>query len=171
MGTVRRVKSKDSHRDESGRGAKATEQDDVFSVRPARLLSRYNRFLLAPSFVQADTKRTVDHIRENHATRILVAAAVALPAEIRLYDQLFTAPNPGASGDILADLNPRSLEVLGDCRVEPALAEATPGAPFQFERQGYFCLDSDAAPGRLVFNRTIGLRDTWAKVQAAGGRG
>ena len=78
--------------------------------------------------------------------------------------------DPGAGGDILADLNPGSLEVLRDCRIEPALAEATTGAAVQFERQGYFCLDVDSRPDRPVFNRTIGLRDTWAKVQASAGK-
>jgi glutaminyl-tRNA synthetase len=92
-----------------------------------------------------------------------------LPAEVRLYDQLFARPDPGAGGDMMADLNPRSLEVLAEARVEPALATAKPEAAVQFERQGYFCLDRDAAPGRLVFNRTVGLRDTWARVQARGG--
>ena len=97
-----------------------------------------------------------------------VAAADAMSAEVRLYDRLFTRPDPGAGGDILADLNPGSLEVLHDCRIEPALAKATTGVPVQFERQGYFCLDVDSRRDRPVFNRTIGLRDTWAKVQASG---
>jgi hypothetical protein len=66
-----------------------------------------------------------------------------------------------------ADLNPNSLEVLADCKLEPALAATAPGEPVQFERQGYFCLDTDSAPGRLVFNRTVGLRDSWAKVKGA----
>ena len=98
-----------------------------------------------------------------------VSAADSVPAEVRLYDHLFTRPDPGANGDVMADLNPNSLEVLTDCRVEPALAQTPPGEAVQFERQGYFCLDRDSKPGRLIFNRTIGLRDTWAKVQAKGG--
>jgi len=95
-----------------------------------------------------------------------VSAADSLPAEIRLYDLLFTRPDPGAGGDLMADLNPNSMDVLTGCRVEAALADAKIGEPVQFERQGYFCLDPDSAPGRLVFNRTIGLRDSWAKAQA-----
>ena len=95
-----------------------------------------------------------------------VSAAHAIEAEVRLYDYLFTRPDPGAEGDFTADINPESLTVLSDCRLEPALAGAAPGQAVQFEREGYFCLDSEAAPGRPVFNRTLGLRDTWAKVQA-----
>jgi glutaminyl-tRNA synthetase len=92
-----------------------------------------------------------------------VAASHAIPAEIRLYNPLFTRPDPGAEGDLMADLNPNSLEVLSGAIVEPALAGDNSEAPVQFERQGYFCRDPDAQPGHLVFNRTIGLRDSWAK--------
>jgi glutaminyl-tRNA synthetase len=106
--------------------------------------------------------------RKVQATLHWVAAADAVPAEVRLYNQLFTRPDPNA-GDFTADLNPNSLEVLSDCRIEPALAAANSEEPVQFERQGYFCRDSDSAPGRLVFNRTVGLRDTWAKVSGGGG--
>ena len=106
--------------------------------------------------------------RKVRATLHWVDAASALPAEIRLYNALFTRPDPGAAGDFFADLNPNSLEVLTGSRVEPALAGALPGEPMQFERQGYFCLDPDSQPGRLVFNRTVGLRDSWAKAQASG---
>jgi glutaminyl-tRNA synthetase len=109
--------------------------------------------------------------RKVQATLHWVAAADAMPAEVRLYNHLFARPDPGADGDIMADLNAESLEVLRGCLVEPALAAAAVGEPVQFERQGYFCADPDSAPGRLVFNRTVGLRDTWAKVQAGGGRG
>jgi glutaminyl-tRNA synthetase len=86
--------------------------------------------------------------------------------EVRLYNQLFARPDPDA-GNFAADLNPDSREVLADARVEPALATLTPGDAVQFERQGYFCLDPDSKPGKLVFNRTVGLRDTWAKVQGS----
>jgi len=106
--------------------------------------------------------------RKVKATLHWVSAAAALPAEVRLYEHLFTRPDPGAEGDFLADLNPRSLEVLSDCRVEPALAEAVVGEALQFERQGYFCLDPDASAGGLVFNRTVSLRDSWAKIQQKG---
>jgi glutaminyl-tRNA synthetase len=88
-------------------------------------------------------------------------------AEVHLYNPLFAKPDPNA-GDFAADLNPNSLEVIGDARIEPALAADDAAAPVQFERQGYFYRDPDSKPGRLVFNRTVGLRDTWAKVQASG---
>jgi glutaminyl-tRNA synthetase len=94
-------------------------------------------------------------------------AADAMRAEVRLYNPLFTRPDPGA-GDFAASLNPHSLEVLSDCRLEPALAGAGLEETVQFERQGYFCRDPDSTPDRPVFNRTVGLRDTWAKVSSAG---
>jgi len=105
--------------------------------------------------------------RKVQATLHWVSAADARPAEIRLYNQLFGRPDPGADGDVMADLNPDSLEVLTGCLVEPALAAAQPGEAVQFERTGYFCADPDGTAERLVFNRTVGLRDSWAKVQAA----
>ena len=95
-----------------------------------------------------------------------VAASQAIPAEIRLYNPLFTRPDPGAEGDLMADLNPNSLEILQGAVVEPVLGGDNSEAPVQFERQGYFCRDPDSRPGRLVFNRTIGLRDSWTKAQA-----
>ena len=104
--------------------------------------------------------------RRVQATLHWVAAADALPAEVRLYSTLFGRPDPGANGDVMADLNRQSLEVLRGCLVEPVLASAPVAEAVQFERTGYFCADPDSAPGRLVFNRTVGLRDTWAKVQA-----
>jgi glutaminyl-tRNA synthetase len=100
-----------------------------------------------------------------------VSAAHAVEAEVRLYDTLFTQPVPGGGeqGDWKADLNPRSLEVLTGCRLEPSLAGATPGQRYQFERNGYFCVDSrDSTPRRLVFNRIVSLRDSWAKIEKAG---
>jgi glutaminyl-tRNA synthetase len=103
--------------------------------------------------------------RKVQATLHWVAAADAVAAEVRLYAHLFNRPDPGADGDVLADLNPDSLEVL-TAMVEPALLDATVGEAVQFERTGYFALDPDSQPGRPVFNRTVGLRDTWAKVQA-----
>ncbi len=101
--------------------------------------------------------------RKVQATLHWVSARHSLPAEIRVYNSLFTKPEPNAA-DFKADLNPCSLEVIADARVEPALAQATSGKAVQFERQGYFTLDPDATADRLVFNRTIGLRDSWAKV-------
>ncbi|HET9244690.1 MAG TPA: glutamine--tRNA ligase/YqeY domain fusion protein [Xanthobacteraceae bacterium] len=106
--------------------------------------------------------------RKVQATLHWVYAADAVPAEVRLYNQLFARPDPNPA-DFIADLNPESLEVLTDCRLEPALAAANSDDSVQFERQGYFCRDPDSAPGRLVFNRTVGLRDTWARV--SGGKG
>lgn len=98
-------------------------------------------------------------------------SADARPAEVRLYNTLFARPDPGAAGDVMADLNPESLQVLTGCRVEPALAAAAVGETVQFERQGYFCVDPDSTPEALVFNRTVGLRDSWAKAQAGGRKG
>jgi glutaminyl-tRNA synthetase len=98
-----------------------------------------------------------------------VSAEHAVPAEVRLYDHLFTKPVPGADGDVLDDLNPDSLRVLVNCLLEPSLAEAKPGVPLQFERQGYFAPDPDSSPKRLVFNRTVALRDSWAKIRKKGG--
>jgi len=106
--------------------------------------------------------------RKVRATLHWVAAAHAVPAQLRLYSPLFTRPDPGAAGDFIADLNPHSLETLSNGRVEPALLGSATGEPVQFERQGYFCLDPDSAPGRLIFNRTVGLRDSRAKAQATG---
>jgi glutaminyl-tRNA synthetase len=93
-----------------------------------------------------------------------------VPAEVRLYDRLFTRPDPGADGDPFADLNPESETVLEDCLVERALAELPVGETVQFERLGYFCPDPDSRPERPVFNRTLGLRDSWARLQAQGAR-
>jgi glutaminyl-tRNA synthetase len=98
-----------------------------------------------------------------------VSAAQAIDAEVRLYDRLFTAAEPENTPegqDFTVNLNPASLEVIAHAKVEPSAAEAAPGARYQFERTGYFCVDPDTAPGRPVFNRTVGLRDTWGKIEA-----
>src|SRR6516165_1525525 len=100
--------------------------------------------------------------RKVKATMHWLPAAQSVPAEIRIYNQLFSNPNPDAS-NFAADLNPQSLEILPDARVEVSVAESNASEPVQFERQGYFVRDPDSAPDRLVFNRTIGLRDTFAK--------
>jgi glutaminyl-tRNA synthetase len=94
-----------------------------------------------------------------------VSAAHALPAEVRLYETLFTVERPDDGEDIESILNPHSLEVLENCTVEPALTEAQAGDKIQFERTGYFCLDPDSRPGKPVFNMTVGLRDSWAKIE------
>jgi glutaminyl-tRNA synthetase len=101
--------------------------------------------------------------RKVKATIHWVSASDSIPAEVRLYNPLFTRPDPDAS-NFAADLNPQSLEVLGGARLEPALAADNAPGPVQFERQGYFFRDADSKPGRLVFNRTVGLRDSYAKI-------
>jgi glutaminyl-tRNA synthetase len=107
--------------------------------------------------------------RKVRATLHWVSADHSLPAEVRLYDHLFLDPNPmdeKHGGDFLTVLNPNSLEKLTSCRVEPSLAGTAPGSRYQFERQGYFCVDSvDSKDGALVFNRTATLRDAWAKIK------
>ncbi len=108
--------------------------------------------------------------RKVKATIHWVSAAHAVEAEVRLYDRLFSSPQPGDEDDCRdykACLNPNSLEVLKSCRVEPSLKTAAPFSHFQFERLGYFNVDPDSAPGRLVFNRTVSLRDTWARIKGA----
>ena len=97
-----------------------------------------------------------------------VSAAHAVEGEVRLYDTLFTRENPNETApgqDFTANLNPNSLEVLPAAKLEPALANVTAGAHYQFERLGYFCVDPDSGPGKPVFNRTVGLRDAWAKIE------
>ncbi len=105
--------------------------------------------------------------RKVRGTLHWVSAGHSRPADVRLYDVLFTKEDPldvPEGADFTASLNPRSLEVLNDARVEPGLGAASPGDRFQFERLGYFCLDPDASAERLVFNRTVTLRDSWAKI-------
>jgi len=98
-----------------------------------------------------------------------VSAAKALNAEVRLYDRLFSKENPEDGDDFTSNLNPDSLQTLGDCKLEPALAQSESGVSFQLERLGYFCLDSeDSSPENLVLNRTTPLRDSWAKLQKKG---
>ncbi|HLN61861.1 MAG TPA: glutamine--tRNA ligase/YqeY domain fusion protein [Symbiobacteriaceae bacterium] len=100
-------------------------------------------------------KGTIHWVSERHA----------VDATVRLYESLFVTDNPAEGGDIGANLNPNSLEVLTGCKVEPAAAETAPGTRYQFMRHGYFCVDPDSTPGALVFNRTITLKDTWAKTK------
>ncbi|MCC6749278.1 MAG: glutamine--tRNA ligase/YqeY domain fusion protein [Deltaproteobacteria bacterium] len=105
--------------------------------------------------------------RKVKGTSHWVSAEHSVQAEVRLYDRLFQKENPldDESGDFLAQLNPGSLEVLEGCRVEPSLRGAAPGSRYQFERLGYFCVDPDTDGERMVFNRTIGLKDSWAKLE------
>jgi glutaminyl-tRNA synthetase len=99
-----------------------------------------------------------------------VSARHARDGEVRLYDRLFRSPDPGGDGrDPLTDLNPDAFERLDNCKIEPALADALPGARFQFERLGYFCVDPDSRTGAPVFNRTVTLKDTWAKIAQRAG--
>ena len=103
-----------------------------------------------------------------------VSADHSLEAEVRLYDRLFLTANPldvEEGEDFTANLNPNSLETLTSCRVEPSLAGAAPGSICQFMRQGYFCVDPDSSAEKLVFNRTVALRDTWAKIEKKRGSG
>jgi len=109
--------------------------------------------------------------RKVKATLHWVSAAHAVDAEVRLYDRLFSVEDPGgmaskAGTDFIDLLNPRSLDVLTDCKIEPSLAAAPVGARFQFERLGYFAVDPDSRPAAPVFNRTVSLKDTWAKIAA-----
>jgi len=106
--------------------------------------------------------------RKVKSTLHWVSAEHALEAEVRLYDHLFNKEDPTDvedGTDFRNYLNPNSLEILTSCRVEPTLAGAPPGSRYQFERLGYFCVDPDSSPGKLVFNRVVSLRDIWSKIQ------
>ena len=103
--------------------------------------------------------------RKVKATLHWVSAAHAVPAEVRLYDHLFTRPDPGADGDLFADLNPSSETIVRGAMLEPALAEASLGETVQFERLGYFTVAETRDHHALVFNRTLSLKDRWAKTR------
>lgn len=106
--------------------------------------------------------------RKVKATIHWVSAAHAVDAEVRIYANLFTKEDPSQTDegkDFTSNLNPNSLEVLSHCKLEPSLAKAAVGGRYQFERLGYFCVDADTTPGKLVFNRTVALKDTWAKIE------
>ena len=110
--------------------------------------------------------------RKVKSTMHWVSAAHAITAEIRLYDKLFLKPDPydfPEGGDLFDNLNPNSLEIVNDAKLEPSLASARPGDRVQFERVGYFCADLDSTEGKLVFNRTLPLKDTWAKIEKKAG--
>jgi glutaminyl-tRNA synthetase len=104
--------------------------------------------------------------RKIKSTLHWVSAAHAIPAEVRLYDRLFNRPDPEAGEEgFLGCLNPNSLTELKGCQIEGSLADTKPGDRFQFERQGYFCADTESTPDRLIFNLAVALRDTWAKIE------
>ncbi|MEA3351072.1 MAG: glutamine--tRNA ligase/YqeY domain fusion protein [Chloroflexota bacterium] len=150
---------------------------------------RYGYFITCEDYVKDEDGNVVEiHCTYDPATRggsapdgrkvrgtlHWVSAAHALDAEIRLYERLFFEEEPmdvGEGEDFTDNLNPESLEVLKNCKVEPSLAEAKPGDRFQFERRGYFCIDPDTTADKLVFNRTIALRDTWARIKKRLDRG
>jgi glutaminyl-tRNA synthetase len=153
-----------------------------FRLAPGREVRlRYAYFITCVEVIKDETGEVVElHCTYDPATRggnapdgrrvkatlHWVSAAHALQATVRLYDHLFATPDPDAAADVTEALNPHSVEVLTACQVEPSLAAAAPGSRYQFERQGYFCVDTvDSTPEALVFNRTVSLRDTWARIQ------
>jgi glutaminyl-tRNA synthetase len=169
------------------------EQDDFREIPPPKYFRlspgrevrlRYGYFITCKSVVKNDKGEVVEvHCTYDPETRggnsppdgrkvkstiHWVSAAHAVNAEIRIYENLFSKedPNQTAEGeDFTANLNPNSLDVLTDAKLEPSLANAAPGSRYQFERLGYFCVDPDSAPGKPVFNRTVALKDTWAKIE------
>ncbi|MGE5837414.1 MAG: glutamine--tRNA ligase/YqeY domain fusion protein [Acidobacteriota bacterium] len=166
------------------------EQDDFmldppkkfFRLAPGREVRLRNAYLVTCRDVVRDADGRIVELRCTHdpatrggdapdgrkvkATLHWVSAAHAIDAEVRLYDRLFTAESPGAGdADFLTQLNSHSLEVIHGCKLEPSLASAPAGARYQFERLGYFCVDPDSKPGAPVFNRTVTLKDTWAKIK------
>jgi glutaminyl-tRNA synthetase len=168
------------------------EQDDFredppkgyFRLSPGREVRlRYAYFITCKSVVKNDKGEVVEvHCTYDPATRggnapdgrkvkstiHWVSAADAIDAEVRIYENLFTKENPGEveeGQDFTANLNPNSLEVITQAKLEPSLANAAAGSRYQFERLGYFCVDPDSKPGKPVFNRTVALKDTWAKVE------
>jgi glutaminyl-tRNA synthetase len=169
------------------------EQDDFrdppppkyFRLSPGALVRLRYAYIVECTGVERDAAGNVTEVRVRYdpssrggdskgrkvkGTIHWVSAAHALDAEVRLYDTLFTVPKPDEAEDFKDVLNPGSLEVIRGAKVEPALASARAEDRFQFERVGYFVADwKDHAPGRLVFNRTVGLRDTWAKIESKAG--
>jgi glutaminyl-tRNA synthetase len=169
------------------------EQDDFredppkqyYRLSPGREVRlRYGYFVMCTSVVKNDQGEVVEvHCTYDPQTRggnsppdgrkvkstiHWVSAAHAIDAEVRIYDNLFMKEDPNhteAGQDFTANLNPKSLEILSNAKVEPCLANAEVGSRYQFERLGYFCVDPDSAPGKLVFNRTVALKDTWAKIE------
>jgi len=176
------------------------EQDDFREVPPPKYFRlspgrevrlRYGYFITAKGVVKNDKGEVIEvHCTYDPATRggnappdgrkvkstiHWVSAAHAVDAEVRVYENLFTKADPSdvpEGQDFTANLNPNSLEVIANAKLEPSLANAPPGSRYQFERLGYFCVDPDSKQGALVFNRTVALKDTWAKVERKqGGKG
>src|ERR1700692_2331284 len=172
------------------------EQDDFredppkgyFRLSPGREVRlRYGYFITAKSVVKNESGEVVEvrctydpatrggnapDGRKVKSTIHWVSAANAIDAEVRIYENLFTKENPNEvedGQDFTANLNPKSLEVIADAKLEPSLASAAAGSRYQFERRAYFCVDLDSQPGKLVFNRTVALKDTWAKVEKTQG--
>ncbi len=167
------------------------EQDDFMENPPKKFFRlspgnevrlRYAYFIKCTGVIKnaagevVELRCTYDHLtkggnapdgRKVKATMHWLWAAQSKPAEIRVYNQLFAKPSPDA-GNFAADLNPQSLEVLSDARIEVGVAESNSNEVMQFERQGYFVRDADSTPDKPVFTRTIGLRDTFAKEVAKG---
>src|ERR1022692_2191038 len=166
------------------------EQDDFREVPPPKYFRlapgrevrlRYGYFVTCAGVVKNDHGEVVEvHCTYDPATRggnnppdgrkvkatiHWVSAGHAVDAEVRIYETLFTVEDPNQTDDFAANLNPNSLEVLTNCKVEPSLANAAAGTRYQFERLGYFCADPDSAPGKPVFNRTVALKDTWARIE------
>jgi glutaminyl-tRNA synthetase len=160
-----------------------------FRLSPGREVRlRYGYFITCKSVVKNDKGEVVEvHCSYDPATHggnapdgrkvkstiHWVSAANAIDAEVRVYETLFSKEDPSKveeGGDVLDNLNPNSLEVIADAKIEPSLANAAAGSRYQFERLGYFCVDPDSKPGKLVFNRTVALKDTWARVEKKQGR-
>jgi glutaminyl-tRNA synthetase len=175
------------------------EQDDFREVPPPKYFRltpgrevrlRYGYFVTCTSVVKNEKGEVVEvHCtydpaskggnspdgRKVKATIHWVSAAHAVNAEVRIYENLFLKENPSdveEGQEVLDNLNPNSLEIICDAKVEPSLANAAAGSRYQFERLGYFCADPDSKPGKLVFNRTVPLKDAWARVEKKqGGKG
>jgi len=144
---------------------------------------RYGYFITCTGVVKDDKGEVIEvHCTYDPATRggdspdgrkvkstiHWVSASHAVDAEVRLYETLFTKEDPddvAEGGEFTDNLKPNSLDVLANCKLEPSLAGAVPGSRYQFERLGYFCVDRDSTPQKLVLNRTVALRDTWAKIE------
>ena len=175
------------------------EQDDFREVPPPKYFRlspgrevrlRYGYFVTCTSVVKNEKGEVVEvHCtydpaskggnspdgRKVKSTIHWVSAAHAVDAEVRIYENLFSKENPSDAElgkDVLDNLNPNSLEIIADAKVEPSLATPAAGARYQFERLGYFCADPDSVPGKPVFNRTVALKDAWARVEKKqGGKG